>query len=67
MAANAEDILTTPGSREPTLAEAKRKLALVYHPDRLRVTDQLLRNIATERMKEVNAAFDRLKKRRSSS
>jgi len=51
MEANAEEILRTPGGSRLSLTEARRKLALVYHPDR--VTDELLRQIMTKRMQEI--------------
>jgi len=64
MQAEPEEVLMPLLSNHEETAKARKKsLAMTYHPDRYSPYDQLLKNLATKRMQEVNAAYDEVKKR----
>ena len=52
-----------PGADEETIKKAYRKLSMKYHPDKVRHLGEEFRGVAEEKMKEINAAYDYLKKR----
>lgn len=52
-----------PGADEETIKKAYRKLSMKYHPDKVRHLGEEFRAVAEEKMKEINAAYDYLKKR----
>jgi hypothetical protein len=63
MEAEPEDVLMPLLSdREETPKARRQALAMTYHPDRYPILDQFLKDLATRRMQEVNAAFDKIKK-----
>lgn len=63
MSAEYEDVLGVRATApEKDKAKARNALAQTYHPDQLNVQDDFLRFLATERMKEINFAYDQLKK-----
>lgn len=53
-----------PDATDEEVKQAYRKLARKYHPDRYRDSD--LADLASEKMKEINAAYEEIQKRRSS-
>lgn len=52
-----------PGADEDTIKKAYRKLSMRYHPDKVRHLGEEFRAVAEEKMKEINAAYDFLKKK----
>ena len=44
------------------IKKAYRKLSMKYHPDKVRHLGDEFRNVAEEKMKEINAAYDFFKK-----
>lgn len=65
MAATAEEILgLTASPTASSLRDARRRLAVAFHPDQFLNLDQLLQGLMTRRMQEVNAAYDALRKRK---
>jgi DnaJ-class molecular chaperone len=63
MSAEYEDVLGVRATApEKDKTKARNVLAQTYHPDQLDLQDDFLRFLATERMKEINFAYDRLKK-----
>ena len=55
----------SPTASDDEIKKAYRDLARKYHPDKYRDTD--LADIASEKMKEVNAAYEEIKKMREAS
>jgi DnaJ like chaperone protein len=51
-----------PGADMETIKKAYRKLSMTYHPDKVRHLGEEFRNVAEEKMKEINAAYDYFKK-----
>ena len=51
------------GASEDEIKQAYRKLSMKYHPDKVRHLGDEFRNVAEEKMKEINAAYDYFKKR----
>ncbi len=51
-----------PGADKDTIKKAYRKLSMKYHPDKVTHLGQEFRSVAEEKMKEINAAYDFLKK-----
>jgi curved DNA-binding protein CbpA len=45
------------------VGQAYRKLAFMYHPDRVAVMGPEARQYSEERMKEINAAYSELRRR----
>ena len=57
------DILSVRHDASPTeIREAYRDLVKVWHPDRFRNENQRLQERANEKLKEINEAFDEIKK-----
>ena len=54
----------SPGATDDEIKEAYRKLARKYHPDKY--SDGDLKELAEEKMKEVNSAYEEIQKIRSS-
>lgn len=54
-----------PTSTDDQIKEAYRKLARKYHPDKY--TDSDMKELAEEKMKEINAAFEEIQQMRSKS
>ena len=53
----------SPSATDDQIKEAYRKLARKYHPDKY--TDSDMKDLAEEKMKEVNAAFEEIQQMRS--
>ena len=53
-----------PGATDDEVKKAYRNLARKYHPDKYKDTD--LKDMAEEKMKEVNSAYEEIQKMRSS-
>jgi DnaJ like chaperone protein len=51
-----------PGADMDTVKKAYRKLSMKYHPDKVSHLGEEFRSVAEEKMKEINAAYDVLKK-----
>lgn len=51
-----------PEASEDEIKKAYRKLSMKYHPDKVRHLGDEFRNVAEEKMKEINAAYDFFKK-----
>lgn len=51
-----------PGADMETIKKAYRKLSMTYHPDKVRHLGDEFREVAEEKMKEINAAYDYFKK-----
>jgi DnaJ like chaperone protein len=51
-----------PGADMETIKKAYRKLSMTYHPDKVRHLGAEFREVAEEKMKEINAAYDYFKK-----
>ncbi len=51
------------GASDEEISSAYRKLVQQYHPDRVADLGPELREVAEQRMKEINAAYQALKKR----
>jgi DnaJ-domain-containing protein 1 len=51
------------GASFQEVVRAHRKLALVYHPDRVSGMGSEARQYSEERMKEINAAYEELRRR----
>ncbi len=51
------------GASQEEISSAYRKLVQQYHPDRVADLGPELREVAEHRMKEINAAYQELKKR----
>lgn len=51
-----------PGATEDEVKKAYRKLSMKYHPDKVRHLGKEFRNVAEEKMKEINVAYDFFKK-----
>ena len=54
----------SPDASDEDIKKAYRDLARIYHPDKYRDSD--LADLASEKMKEVNAAYEEIKKLRES-
>ncbi|HIQ38057.1 MAG TPA: J domain-containing protein [Desulfocapsa sulfexigens] len=52
-----------PGADAAMIKKAHRKLSLKYHPDKVQHLGEEFRAVAEEKMKEINAAYDILKKK----
>lgn len=50
------------GATMDQIKKAYRKLSMQYHPDKVRHLGDEFRNVAEEKMKEINAAYDYFKK-----
>lgn len=55
-----------PGADFDTTKKAYRKLSMKYHPDKVRHLGDEFKDVAEEKMKEINAAYDYFKKKQSS-
>jgi hypothetical protein len=53
----------TPNASEAEITAAYRKMAQMYHPDKVAGLAPEFREIANRRMKEINAAYEELKRR----
>lgn len=53
----------TPNASEAEITAAYRKMAQMYHPDKVAGLAPEFREIADRRMKEINAAYEELKRR----
>ena len=53
----------SPTATDEEIKKAYRKLAVKYHPDNY--VDNPLADLAEERMKEINEAYDRIQKERA--
>lgn len=51
------------GASMEEVKKAYRKLSMQYHPDKVRHLGDEFRNVAEEKMKEINAAYDFFKKK----
>ncbi len=51
------------GASEEEIKKAYRKLSMKYHPDKVGHLGEEFRNVAEEKMKEINEAYDYFKKR----
>jgi DnaJ like chaperone protein len=51
-----------PGADQESIKKAYRKLCMKYHPDKVGHLGEEFRGVAEEKMKEINAAYDYLKK-----
>lgn len=51
------------GASDDEIKKAYRKLSMKYHPDKVRHLGDEFKNIAEDKMKEINAAYDYFKKR----
>ncbi|MBU0945576.1 MAG: DnaJ domain-containing protein [Proteobacteria bacterium] len=51
-----------PGADQEAIKKAYRKLSMKYHPDKVSHLGEEFRGVAEEKMKEINAAYDYLKK-----
>jgi DnaJ like chaperone protein len=52
-----------PEASDEEIKKAYRKLSMQYHPDKVRHLGEEFRNVAEEKMKEINAAYDFFKKK----
>jgi DnaJ-domain-containing protein 1 len=60
----AHQLLGVPlGASHQQVGQAYRRLAFMYHPDRVAVMDAEARQYSEERMKEINAAYSELRRR----
>lgn len=65
MQAEPEEMLAPLLSERPaSIKSQKRSLSMTYHPDRYAPGDQLLRDLMTRRMQEINAAYDLVESKR---
>ena len=55
-----------PGASQEEISAAYRRLVQQYHPDKVADLGPELRELAEQRMKEINAAYQSLKKQASS-
>lgn len=51
-----------PGADMEAIKKAYRNLSMTYHPDKVSHLGEEFRNVAEEKMKEINAAYDYFKK-----
>jgi len=51
-----------PGADFETVKKAYRRLSMQYHPDKVRHLGEEFQRVAEEKMKEINAAYDAIKK-----
>jgi DnaJ like chaperone protein len=54
-----------PSADKDAIKKAYRKLSMKYHPDKVRHLGEEFRAVAEEKMKEINAAYDFLKKKQN--
>ena len=54
-----------PNSTDDEVKKAYRKMAIKYHPDKVSHLGNELKNIAEEKFKSVNDAYQNIKKERS--
>lgn len=57
----------TPSADFGTIKKAYRKLSMKYHPDKVSHLGEEFRNVAEEKMKEINVAYDYLSKKMNNS
>ncbi|MEW6218802.1 MAG: DnaJ domain-containing protein [Thermodesulfobacteriota bacterium] len=58
-----ETLGVEPGADFAAIKDAYRKLSMKYHPDKVGHLGEEFRKVAEEKMKEINAAYDFLKKK----
>ncbi|MCX5864001.1 MAG: DnaJ domain-containing protein [Deltaproteobacteria bacterium] len=51
-----------PGASAEQIKSAYRKLSMQYHPDKVAYLGEEFRRVAEEKMKELNEAYQHLKK-----
>jgi Protein of unknown function (DUF4236)/DnaJ domain len=59
-----EVLHVSPGASADEIAAAYRKIAQLYHPDKVAALGPELREVAEQKMKEINAAYDSLRTNR---
>ena len=65
MDASFEEILSLPNDYKTNeLNKYRNKIALLYHPDKYNLLDEIQKNILNKRMQEINNAYDEVKKRK---
>ena len=57
-----EVLQVRPGASQRAIAAAYRRLVLQYHPDKVASMAPEFRELAERRMKEINAAYEQLKR-----
>ena len=61
------DVLeVSPGASREEVSAAYRRLVQQYHPDKVSALGPELRELAEQRMKEINSAYESLKRQNSS-
>ena len=54
----------TPSASDDEVKKAYRKMAMKYHPDKVSHLGKEFQNVATDKFKKVNAAYNSIKKER---